>query len=178
MQIASYDTNPSRVIVSLITGAVTGAILIALEYVWGTAQVSGIRYVLDHGLRTTFIVFTAALVVWGLGLSIVGIPIWWLFHTLRLRHWLAAVVVGAVMTFLVNFAIGTRLFELIPPPANSTYFASDSGGPTVIDSRLTPHGWWVNFQAALLLSAGGVVVALVIWRIAYRRASDVPERGS
>ena len=101
----------------------------------------GIQYVLDYGLQPSTIVFAVAFVVWGVGLIVFGLPLWWLFHKLRLRHWLVAAVVGAAMTFLVDFGIETRLFEFIPPPANSTYSASDSGGPTVVANRLTPHGW-------------------------------------
>jgi hypothetical protein len=87
-----------------------------------------------------------------------------------------AAVVGATTTFLVDFGLETRFFELIPPPANSTYSASDSGGPTVIDNRRTPHGWWVALRGALMLSVGGILVALVIWRIAYRRVDGVPSQ--
>jgi hypothetical protein len=157
------------VTLSLVAGAITGAALIALWYLWGTARNLGVRYVLDYGLLPTTTVFTVALVVWAVGLTIFGIPLWWLLHRLRIRHWWAAGIVGAVLTFLVDFGIETRLFELIWPPSNSTYSATDSGGPTVIANHLTAHGWWVAVQAALMLSVGGVLVALLIWRIAYRR---------
>ena len=174
MRAANYDTNRSRVIVSLIAGAVAGAILIALWYLWGRVQYLGVQYVLDYGLRHSITVFTFAFVIWALGLTLFGLPLWWLFHKNRLRHWLMAAVVGAAITFLVGFAIETRFFELIPAPANSTYSAGDSGGPTVIDNRRTVHGWWVAFRTALMLSAGGILVALVIWRIAYRRVDRMP----
>jgi hypothetical protein len=168
---AGYSTNPSRVILSLTAGAATGAIFIALSYLWGTAQSLGIRYVLVYGLGWSIVVFMVAFVVWGIGLILFGLPLWLLFHKLRLRHWLVAAIVGAAMTFTVGFGIETRLFELIPPPTNSTYSESDSGGPTVVANRRTPHGWRVAARTALTLGAVGVVVALVIWRIAYRRSA-------
>jgi hypothetical protein len=167
---AGYSTNPPRVILSLIAGAATGAVFIALSYLWSTGQGLGMQYVLYYGLPWSIVVFTVAFVVWGIGLIVFGLPLWLLFHKLRLRHWLVAAVVGAAMTFIVSFGIETRLFELIPPPTNSTYSESDSGGPTVVANRRTPHGWWVAARTALMLGAGGVVVALVIWRIAYRAA--------
>lgn len=171
----SYSTNPSRVILSLVAGSVTGALLIALWYLWGTAQNLGTQYILDYGLRPSSTVFTVALVVWAVGLTVFGLPLWWLLHKLRLRHWLVAAVVGATVTFLVGFGIETRALELIPPPSNSTYSAGDAGGPTIIDNTLTPHGWWAAFRGSLMLSAGGILVALAIWRVAYRRVGDVPK---
>ena len=95
--------------------------MIALWYLLGTAQNLGVRYVLDYGLLPTSLVFTVALVVWAVGLTVFGLPLWWLLHRLGLRHWLVAIVAGAAITFLVDFGIETRLFELIPPPANSSY---------------------------------------------------------
>jgi hypothetical protein len=166
----NYNTNPTRVILGLAAGAVTGAFLIALSFLWGTAQVSGVQYVLHYGLRPSSTVFVVAFIVWAVGLVVFGLPLWWLLHRLGLRKWLVAAVIGATLTFLVDFGIGTRAFELIPPPSNSTYSAGDSGGSTIIDNRLTPHGWWVAFRGALMLSVGGILVALVIWRIAYRRS--------
>jgi len=71
-----------------------------------------------------------------------------LLHKLRLRHWLVAVVVGGAITFLVVLALVALLSEFIPPQIN----------------------WWGASLNALILGAGGAVVALVMWRIAYRRA--------
>jgi len=176
MRAARYDTRRLWVILSLIAGAVTGALLVFLQYLWDAIQIHGLQYTLNYGWLTSIYVFIGALMVWAMGLTILGLPLWWLFHKFQLRHWLMAAAVGAAMTFFVGFAINTRFFELIPPPANSTYNASDSGGPTVIDNWRTPHGWWVAFQDALMLSAGGVLVALVIWRVAYRRVDGVPSQ--
>jgi hypothetical protein len=170
MRIASYDTTSPRVALSLIAGALAGASLIALWWVWGTAQNLGVQYLLNYGALPTVFVFIVALVIWAIGLATFGLPLWWLLHKLGLRHWLVAVVAGAALTFLVDFGIETRLFELIPPLISSNFSASDSGGPTIIANQLTSHGWRVTFLAALQLSLGGALVALVIWRIAYRSA--------
>jgi hypothetical protein len=51
------------VALGLIAGAVAGAGLIALWYLWGTAQNLGINYVVDYSLRPTTFVFTGALIV-------------------------------------------------------------------------------------------------------------------
>jgi hypothetical protein len=53
------------------------------------------------------------------------------------------------MTFLVVLALVALLSEDIPPH---------------------PINWWGASRNALILGAEGAVVALVMWRIAYRRA--------
>ena len=68
----------------------------------------------------------------------------------------SSLIRGSEAIFLVDLGIATRLFEFTPPPANSTY-SSDSGGPTIIANRLTPHGWWVALRGAVMLGAGGVL---------------------
>lgn len=152
-----------------------GAFLVVLDYLWGTAQVLGVQYILDYGLGPSLQVFVAAFVIWGVGLIVFALPLWRLLHRLRWRHWLVAAVIGAAMTFVVDFGIETNFFGLILPSPNSNFSAGDAGGLTIADSRLTPHGWSVGFQDALLLSAAGVVVAQVIWRIAYRRVDNLPD---
>lgn len=170
---AQYCTNRSRVILSRLAGSVTGALLVTLSYLISTAQNLGIQYILDYGLRPSLIVFTVAAVVWAAGLTVFGSPLWWVLHKLRLRHWLVAAVVGASVTLLVDFGLETRGFGLIPlTPSNATYSAGDAGGPTIINNILTAHGWWVAFQGALMLSVGGILVALAVWRVAYRSVDD------
>jgi hypothetical protein len=68
------------------------------------------------------------------------------------------------MTFLVVLALATRLFEFIPPIVTGP----PSGGPPIF---VNPVNWWGASRNALILGAGGAVVALVMWRIAYRRAA-------
>ena len=176
MRTANYVTNRIRVISSLATGTAVGALLIVFWYIWGATQQFGVQYVLDYGWFTALYVFIAAFVVWAIGLTIFALPLWWLFHRIQLRHWLIAAAIGAAMTLFVGFAIETRFFELIPPPSKGTYYAGDSGGLTIINHRRTPHGWWVAFRDALMLDFGGSLVALVIWRIAYRRNDDLPSQ--
>jgi hypothetical protein len=113
-----------------------------------------------------------ALVVWGVGLIAVGAPLWWLLHKLGFRHWLVAAATGTLLTFLAGFAILTRGFEMIPPPSGSALSAEDAGGPPVINNRLTPHGWRRAAQSSLMLAVAGALVALAVWRVAYRRVGS------
>lgn len=168
MSLVGYEATPSRIALSLIAGAFVGASLIALWWIFGTAQSHGIQYLLHYGALPAVTVFFVALVVWAVGLVLFGVPLWWVMHVLGLRHWVVATLVGATLTFLVNLGIGTQLFGLIPQAA---YSASDSGGPTVVANQLTPHGWNMALIGALQLSTAGALVALVIWRVAYRSAN-------
>jgi hypothetical protein len=170
MHLVIYEITPSRIVPSLIAGVLAGASLVTLWSIFGTALNAGIYYVLNYGALAFFYTFVVALVVWAVGLMIFGFPIWWLLHKLGLRHWLIAIFVGGALSFLVGLAIDTRLFELLPPPADFNYSAGDSGGPTIVANRLTPHGWNAALLSALQLSVGGALVALVIWRVAYRSA--------
>jgi hypothetical protein len=71
---------------------------------------------------------------------------------------LVSVVVGGTTTFLVVLALATRLFEFVPPIVSSQGIV------------LNPINWLGASLNALILGAGGTVVTLVMWRIAYRRA--------
>ena len=72
---AGYETTSSRVARSLIAGTAAGAALVALWWIFGTAQNLGIYYVLNYGGLTALITFVVALIVWAIGLTIFGIPI-------------------------------------------------------------------------------------------------------
>ena len=169
-----YNTRSSHIVLSVIAGAVTGGVLIALDYVWGTGRNLGIPYLVEYGLRPTITVFVVALIIWAIGIIVVALPIWWVLHKLRLRHWSVAVLGGLVTTFVVGFALQTRGFELVTWPGSGTLSASDSGGPTVVDNHLTPHGWWNAAEGSLELGAAGSLVALVGWLVAYRKVDSAP----
>jgi hypothetical protein len=89
-------------------------------------------------------VFAILFALWGVILIAFGLPLGLLLHKLRLQHWLVAVVVGGAITFLVALA------------------------PWAINRP--PIGWLAASRNALILAAEGAVAALVMWRIAYRRA--------
>jgi hypothetical protein len=161
-----YTTDPLRVALSLIAGAATYAILMVLWGFWNAFGNRGLQDVLDHNLRDPRF-FAVLFVIWGVFFIVFGLPLWLFFHKLRLRHWLVAVVVGGAMTFLVVLALATRLFEFIPPIVSSP----PSGGPPIV---VNPINWWGASRNALIHGAGGAVVALVMWCIAYRRAAAGP----
>jgi hypothetical protein len=162
-----YDTTMLRIVLALAAGALAGAFVTAFVYFWGTVRVNGFQSTLDYGLGPSLLIFIYAFAVWAIGLIVFSLPFWWVLHKFQLRHWLVAAVLGAAVTFFVSLGIATRGFDLIPP--SSSYSASDVGGPTIVDGRLTPHGWWAAVQSTLMLSILGVFVVLVVWRVAYRK---------
>jgi hypothetical protein len=137
-----YTTDPLRVALSLIAGAATYAILMVL---WFLSHVIGWGPIFP----LYPFVFAVSFIFWGVILIVFGLPLGLLLHKLRLRHWLVAVVVGGAMTFLVVLALVALLSEFIPPH---------------------PISWWGVSRNASILGAGGTVVTLVMWRIAYRAA--------
>jgi hypothetical protein len=146
-----YTTDPLRVALSLIAGSATYGILMALWYL--SRRVPGSP--IFPGVP---IFFAISFAVWGVILILFGLPLGLLLHKLRLRHWLVSVVVGGTTTFLVVLALATRLFEFVPPIVSSQGIV------------LNPINWLGASLNALILGAGGTVVTLVMWRIAYRRA--------
>jgi hypothetical protein len=146
-----YTTDPLRVALSLIAGAATYAILMVL---WLLSHVIGFW----RGIFPAE-VFAVSFIFWSVVLIVFGLPLGLLLHKFRLRHWFVAVVAGGAMTFLVFLGFVALLSGFILPIV--------SGGPPIV---LNPVYWWGASRNALILGAGGAVAALVMWRIAYRRA--------
>jgi hypothetical protein len=159
-----YETTLPRAALGLAAGAVAGAILVAL---WAALDGRDLQSLSQYGVRDALFVFVPALLVWGVGLLLVATLPWLVLHRRQMRSPLVAVVFGTVITFLAVVAITTRGFGLFDVGGFS---AADSGGPTWIDGRLTAHGWAEALKAALVLCPLGAMVALVVWRTAYRRS--------
>ena len=77
------------------------------------------------------------------------------------------------LTFLGKVAMAVH--PLIWPEPNSAFSAGDSGGPTIIDNKMTTHGWIELFMEAFAFSIAGGIAGVVVWRIAYvARRQDAP----
>ena len=120
----NYETTPSRAILALAVGALTGAAAITLYGLIGTVFVYGLEATYQSW-PVNFIVFVYALIGWTIGLVVIGLPLWWIFHKLGWRGWYVATGVGVGATCLAVFALETAPFVLRSPPPNSTYNAGD-----------------------------------------------------
>ena len=165
-----YETSLWRAALAIAVGIMTGAALVTLF-----AVLSDLEYFREYGHETdaALLVFTYAAVVWGAGLCLAAPLPWAILHRYTKRRWPVAVAFGTLLTFVVALALVTKGFALFS--VTEGFSASDNGGPTWVDGRLTQHGWVEAFNVALICSLAGALVGVVVWRIAYRRASVVRE---
>lgn len=70
-------------------------------------------------------------------------------------------VVAGMLVGLAPAAIGLLL------PSGSGYSAADSGGPTIIDGKKTPHGIKTEIKAGLLQSTFGGTIGFLFWAFAF-----------
>lgn len=158
-----YATNSSRAALGLLTGVLTGACLVTLWDLVGTSEPT-------PDLVGRAMIFIGAAVVWAGGLAAFATLPWFFLDHYGLRGWPVAVVLGAVLSFLVVFIFMTN--GLGAYVASGGFSAADNAGPTWVDGRLTPHGWAVAFMISAICGGMGGVVGLAVWRVAYRRADN------
>ena len=151
------ETSPLRVALGLLSGAVAGAAVF-----WAGAMI------VDHSAFTQslhlagFVSLTAVTgVIWLAGLLVLACPIWFILHRLRTRGPLAAATLGAVLSFLFFFGAETNWFGLNAP------------GVAIGAATLRDLDWARGLEAAGWMTPLGTLVGLVVWRVAYRRVSQM-----
>lgn len=164
------ETSLLRAGLALAVGTMTGASLVTLF-----AVLTDLEYFREYGHQTdaAALVFTYAAVIWGAGLCLAAPVPWAILHHYKKRSWPIAVAFGTILTFVVALGLITRGFSLFV--VADGFSASDNGGPTWVDGRITQHGWVEALKVALTCSVAGALVGFVVWRIAYR-APLPPER--
>jgi hypothetical protein len=70
-------TNPRRATLAAAAGAVIGALGVVAAVLAFAAMAGGVS---ASDLVVSILIFLVALVGWSLGLFLVGLPLWWLFH--------------------------------------------------------------------------------------------------
>jgi hypothetical protein len=142
------STNPRRATLAVTAGAAIGALGVAIVVLLLAPIATGVVSASD--LIVAILIFIVALVGWSLGLFLFGLPLWWLFHRNGWRGRRVAMLLGALTTFVIVF-----LLEMFGGVLAVTTGNSDAG-------NLMPLVW------AGVMALLGAIVALVIWRIAYR----------
>ncbi|MDZ4313005.1 MAG: hypothetical protein U1A24_20860 [Cypionkella sp.] len=151
---ALYDTTNHRVFIALNVAAAIGAGLVT--YIWaGRAD-----------LYEMSLFYFFAYLIWFFAILFLGGPIWFAMHKFGLRHWLHASLAGGVVTGTTWIALMTNLFTGY---SSSLVSASNSKGQTWKDHQLTALGWSDALRTSLWISLLGVILGLIIWRVAYRR---------
>jgi hypothetical protein len=166
-----------RAMVALAIGALVGAVLVL-----ATSLVPAFLYPASAGglggapwerIRNSILLISIfAFPIFLVGLLVVGAPAWVLAHRFGYRRWYHAMALGGVLTFLTTFSLNTVPY-LLPVDPGSGYSAGDSGGDTIVNGRLTAHGWSEGGRRSLALALAGAIVGLTVWYTAYWRRNAV-----
>ena len=151
MSVDGLSTNPRRATLAAAAGAVIGALGVVAAVLVFAAMASGVS---ASDLVVSILIFLVALVGWSLGLFLVGLPLWWLFHRNGWRGRRVAMLLGGFTTFVIVLLI------------------ERSGGVLAVATGDNSGGDFISFVWVAVMAVLGAIVALVIWRIAYRPADD------
>ena len=108
--------------------------------------------------------FSYTFLIWLVCIVFLGGPVWLVLHYLGLRHWIVAAIAGAMIpSFLVAYR-ETEGFSGM----NDTLLYSKVGDTVMWqDGVMTQAGWENSLFLAVLFGIAGLVVGLVLWRVAY-----------
>jgi hypothetical protein len=148
----TLTTNPRRATLAVTAGAVIGALGVAVVVLLLSTIATGVVSAAD--LIVAILIFIVALTGWSLGLFLFGLPLWWLFHRNGWRGRRVAMLLGALTTFVI-----VLLLEM-------------SGGILAVTTGNSDAGHLVSLVWVSVMALLGAIVALVIWRIAYRPVED------
>jgi len=151
MSVDGLSTNPRRATLAATVGAVIGALGVVAAVLAFAAMASGVS---ASDLVVSILIFLVALVGWSLGLFLVGLPLWWLFHRNGWRGRRVAMLLGGFTTFVIVLLL------------------ERSGGVLAVDNGDNSGGDFISFVWVAVMAVLGAIVALAIWKIAYRPAED------
>ena len=159
------DTSHRLIVRAIVAGAFVGGLTAAAQFLAGRLAMLSVDALASTAMIAGY-VLVIAMIVWGLGIVLVGGPFWWMVHKIGLRGWLPASAMGFALPFLVTLAVAALHSQ---PSKSGSSWTSDGGGMTSVNGLLTTHGWAVQMSSSVLLGISGVLVALTIQRLAYRR---------
>ena len=148
MSLDALNTNPRRATLAAAAGALVGAAGVTIVVLLLVMAANGVVSASD--LTISILIFLVALVGWSLGLFVLGLPLWWLFHRNGWRGRRVAMLLGAFTTFVIVVMLEA------------------TGGIFAVATGNTDGGDLTSFVWAGVMALLGAIVALVIWRIAYR----------
>lgn len=155
----------------LLAGALFGGFVVSLWF-----SVPGILSGLAEGeLRQTLqelrnfmpTVMIIAAIIFAFGLIFVASPAWVYLHSSGRTHPKHALQLGLATCFVVSLGVS------LTASLDMGLFAVD-GRALILDGKRTVYGWFVLLKDAVLFANLGGMVALVIWRVAYRRVVTPP----
>ena len=141
----TLQTSWGRAIFAIFGGSIIGASTLTGYFLSERYFRDGKDIFFEHILPTGFGVFFSMGFLWLFGLVLFGLPPWILAHFTGYRTWFVSLIFGFTVPFLVAIWF---------------FFTSEI---SLADSLFDAAG------NAALFSLLGAIVALTIWRIAYRR---------
>jgi hypothetical protein len=162
------DTTLPRAALAVAAGALAGTVGVVLWTWWGMAHG---KPPIAFDLAIAWRYFKAAISMWLVAILVFGTPPWILLHGSGYRTPIMSAVAGAALAFIVSLGLTTQGFGLRPHAKTEDYSAWDSHGAIVQHYQVTAHGWDVASRKSALAGLLGGIVALVMWRVAYRRKS-------
>ncbi|MBR0553361.1 hypothetical protein [Stakelama marina] len=142
-----YGTSIDRAGYAIAAGGIcTGALVAALVALGG-----------QHGMAALGIAWALGSVFAMLGITAVVTPIWLAVHALGWRGPVAAAVTGAALALFVFLGAQTHGFGMLRPlPPSGTALA---------------YRWISAVATSLICAAISAAIAVLMWRIAYRRVA-------
>ena len=141
-----YETTLDRVGLAIAAGGLMGGAIAALMMAFGGALgVGTLAMALVMGALLTALAITA----------LAAFP-WMLLHAAGRRGPVSAALLGAAIGFVVFLGGQTWLFGIIEMPA--------------MDARTLLFRWASGIATSLVMAAMSAGIAVVMWRVAYRRA--------
>lgn len=162
---SDYQVTKIRIVFAILLGAAIGAAFQVADYGMHVYRTLGEEHFEMYGMQKMQGMFIVIGTVWLLGLIIIASPIWYMLHTRNKRSIIYALLLGFFCPFLFWLFISTGYFTGM---SSGSFSAGDSGGLTWQNGRITLHGLKSALMSSFWLGAQGLVVAAVIWRIAYR----------
>jgi hypothetical protein len=141
-----YETTLDRVGLAIAVGGLMGGAIAMLMMAFGGALgVGTLAMALVMGALLTALAITA----------LAAFP-WMLLHAAGRRGPVSAALLGAAIGFVVFLGGQTWLFGIIEMPA--------------MDARTLLFRWASGIATSLVMAAMSAGIAVVMWRVAYRRA--------
>lgn len=163
-----YNTTERKVLLAANIAAAVGAMIVTIQFI--NPPITKFNFLhLPQMLAELFPIYFFAHLIWLFGIAVLGGPVWMAMHQRGLRHWVHAGLTGGVLLGNTCMALMTGFFTGYSSFHQS---ATRAAGQWIwIDGKITAEGWLDALESSLWISLLGVILGLVIWRIAYRRTA-------
>ncbi len=154
-------------LLGLASGAVFGGLVVSGWFTTPLVLAEVFRGDPERALETLRIwaplVMVVATIIFAFGLVLFGAPAWVALHSGGRTSPKHALLLGLGTCFAAGLCLSLM-------PAGGMLTLIEDGRAIILDGRRTFYGWFIALKDAVLLANLGGMVALVVWRVAYRNA--------